>query len=543
MSRSRGLLVGILSMLLAAMAWLVSREPRLWGGSTIAMPLPVPEGDQEIAWIHTVINAASWERFVAGALHARPSLGDIEIDDSRAFLEQSTDIPELVLRRNGSVGKLRIRWYKVNSEANIPYWAGALARRSPAPLAIVGGGTSDRAVELAVAVAGQPTWRGPKPLLFFTTATANHITLPDDATGFSQDLMQLYPQRSFRICFTDQQIAQAILDFVWQAPDLRPQGCLLASLSAIPQAAQGPTSAAVWGTLALLAAQTDAAAPMFFTIQWQDDPYSSDLADQFKSVMDESSHQSRQVRLDKTLPTFRRFHAYHHEVQYSVGSFHRVTAVEANAVDFVLTQLPTLPGQRSLLVVPAAPAPTRRVLNALSSNAPYAGRHLVAVSGDAINFNTVYRDADLSWPTQAPRIPLVFFAHQNPVAWTVEPEPRGRLARAPSTTELLPPNSTEDVLHNANLVRLIAQASFDATGLVPDSDRLAERLRQRQPAFFDADGNRLGGSGEYVLCLRPRMDDPALGSAPLGVIGSLEVWHRDGQHRWKLIRSLPIELP
>ena len=42
------------------------------------------------------------------------------------------------------------------------------------------------------------------------------------------------------------------------------------------------------------------------------------------------------------------------------------------------------------------------------------GRFLV-VNGDAIDFNTVYRDGNLTWPVQDLPFQLVFFCHRNPV--------------------------------------------------------------------------------------------------------------------------------
>src|SRR5205814_8552542 len=114
------------------------------------------------------------------------------------------------------------------------------------PIAFMGGASSDRAIELAQALDEQKTWKGPRPLLFITTATANTVIDPD--THANESLLRLYPDRSFRGCFTNEAMARALVDFVWQSPDLRPTG------------------------------KPDARA---YVLAWQDDPYSVDLAEQF----------------------------------------------------------------------------------------------------------------------------------------------------------------------------------------------------------------------------------------------------------------------
>ena len=86
----------------------------------------------------------------------------LRVDDRRAFLDQTTAVPEVVLGVDGTAGKLRIRWYKLTSETDSGYWVRRLAQRDPPPLAFIGGGTSDRAVELARALADQTGWPGPR---------------------------------------------------------------------------------------------------------------------------------------------------------------------------------------------------------------------------------------------------------------------------------------------------------------------------------------------------------------------------------------------
>src|SRR5438094_528019 len=84
----------------------------------------------------------------------------------------------------------------------------ALALGTPPPLAIIGGGSSDRARDLARALnALHPVLPSP-PLLLITTATADEVGSQDEDNS-EPDLMKVYPERSFRFCFTNRQMAEA----------------------------------------------------------------------------------------------------------------------------------------------------------------------------------------------------------------------------------------------------------------------------------------------------------------------------------------------
>ena len=137
--------------------------------------------------------------------------------------DRTTAVPEIVIRRKGYAGGVRIRWYKVTDEASQEAWVKALARRDRPPIAVLGGWSSDRAKELADAMRDAP-WAGEKPLLFISQATADEVYRAADSypVGYvPPQLIKLY-DRSFRFCFTNKQMAEAVTDYVFSDKDLRP---------------------------------------------------------------------------------------------------------------------------------------------------------------------------------------------------------------------------------------------------------------------------------------------------------------------------------
>jgi hypothetical protein len=529
--RQRIFAIGVALVVIAAVSGWVAF--RLGGMRGTRRPLPVPPGDCEIAWFHTATNLNTWERFVAGMHYAARSLPDLDVDDSQAFPEMTAGVPEVVLSWHGIREKLRIRWYKQSSQAGIADWVHSLAQRNPPPLAIIGGGSSDRAMELAQALARQSEWRGAPPLLLMTTATADKLQSAEE-TFRELDLIRVYDGRSFRFCFTNRQMARAVVDFVWNHRELRPRrplwsiGATLAVLS--------PWDA----LLPCISARNDPFPAEVFRVQWNDDPYSVDLANQFGYVLmmppaDEDGidrpwvgELMARARLD---------------IASSIGGYLRPnpdedsTARRLAAGDAFHIPIPREPFQRSLLVLPVSPHPARRLLTALNAASPEIGRHLVALTGDSINLNHVYRDGPLMWNVRIVPIPLVFFAHQNPVAW--DPPPQSDTALA---VRLDPPNSTDEVLHFADMVRILCRTIFPQSRsaganspIVSRADDLAARLRSLDPPYFDDLGNRRVGTGEFVIYLRPRRpDDPA---RPLA---TLEVWTHQADG-WHPVRP-PLEL-
>lgn len=480
-------------------AWLVRGD-----GSQLPA---VPDGDREIAFIHAATSVSAWERFVTGVNRVSRDWPAVHVDDANAFPEATTATPELVLTLDGAPGRLRIRWYKLSKDANAAEWAGRLGRRDPSPLAIIGGGSTDRAVDLATALANQTNWLGDRPLLFITTATASSIG--DVLTP--TNLMNVYAGRSFRMCFTNEQIASAVVDFVLSQPDLKP--------STNP--------------------------PIVSALRWDDDPYSVDLANQFHKVFHESPLGPTLVYETRPVP-------------FSVGGQYSPNAWEAQAADRLVAQLSAAPAGRQVLVLPTVAAPARRVLRTLTGGLPLVGRNLVVLTGDSINLNNVYRDADIGWNVRALAVPLVFFAHQNPVGWDRPPAdedrtwPAVRPTAVPTVNEsepyfAAPPTNTDEVFLHRDLVKLLVESAYGASNkLAGGADELADRIRSRQPAVFGPTGDRLGGRGEHILVLRPHFAE-ATGTTLNQVqdTATLEVWTRSNdtnptKSRWTPVKRLTL---
>ena len=324
------------------------------GPSGLPDPLAVPDGDREMAWIHTTTGGDTWSLFVIGLKRTEmPADGvpsGLTVDDSNAFPERSTTVPEVVVGRAGFAGKLRVRWYKLSAEATTDGWVQALAARDPAPLAVIGGSTSDRAHDLAVALARQADWHGDRPLFLITTATVDTVlTDPDDPAGFARvpdqkNLIDVYPGRSFRFCFSNSQMVRAVTDFVLQDPTLRPGPTGWPGLRLIPAATAGP-----WAALPDLADL--GRRPTVFPLEWQDDPYSGDLYNQFREYLYEVlAGPGGPVSAPRIVrdPAF--------SIPFSVGGFSRPNGGEAAAVREILRQLPP-PGERSLVVLPEPEGP------------------------------------------------------------------------------------------------------------------------------------------------------------------------------------------
>lgn len=521
----------ILISLTLAVIVTASRLPWLHGTRMGVDPLPVPSGDREIAWLHNPTSFESWDNFVWGVKRAEMAEAGaptgLEVDDTAAFPHRTTAIPEIVIRRKGYQGSLRIRWYKVTDEATQEAWVSALARRDPPPLAVLGGWSSDRAKELADAMR-DTIWSGPRPLLFLGTATADKVDPEDDNASGDQgpSLISVYDQ-SFRFCFTNRQMADAVTDFVLSDPTLRPGSIGWAGLRSIPIIAAGPLAG-----ITALATETKVDWPSFpaFAIEWKDDPYSTDLSFKFREAF---------MKRTGEVAGFPKLNVEINPVPFSTGRMNRPNPVEAELAEHILNNLPPS-GTRTVLVVPSVTAPTRRVLRTLVQGNPAVGRRLVAVTGDGLGVNTFFRDRDFAWPVRSLPIPIVMFTHADPFAWDTP-----GTATPPHGYELEPPapgsvrSSTEDIQLFTRLTCVVSAGVFppDVTSIVSTPDALAANLRSLKPAFFDQAGNRLSGSGEHIVVLRPIFPGEAPANRP-HLDATLEVYKQGPiSQEWQLIHT------
>jgi hypothetical protein len=482
-----------------------------------AVPRPVPPGDQEIVWLYAATQGESWERFVAGIRRLEKDHPELELEvvqDTNVFPTQSTTVPELAVTLGKNPGRLWFRWYKLTNDLTTRDWVEALTRRQPPPLAIIGGGSSDRAHDLATALNDLRGRLAAPPLLAITTATADQVVVEKDewttitigGQEFRErkrdklDLMKVYPDRSFRFCFTNSQMARAVTDFIWSEPDLRPD--------------------------------TDTVSVPY----WEDDPYSQDLADRYCeafhrrvvkagarawawqagfAVLGGFPLDLKAVYRDEyPLVT----HFRHLSIAHSLGTFDRPNEWEAQAaakvMDEVDEQAP--PPQRPLLPLPAPSAqPARRFLRGLLRTAPTRADRFVVALGDSFDFNTVYRDRNLTWPIQDLPFTLVFFCHRNPV------DPAAFAPDSSETSDAIPDpagrttSGTDILLLYQDIAEALALAAYRDGRLAAGADALranlhAARWREGRLHFdgegrllFDPQGNRYSRSGEHVVWLEP----------------------------------------
>lgn len=467
---------------------------------------PVAAGDQEIAWLHPATSATTWERFVAGV----KEIPGIECDDRFAFPEDSMKLPAIGLSRKGQPGTLWIRWYKLTGLRTTALWVNELCHRRPPPLAVVGGGNSERARDLAIHLAGYrkqaqldeasspptPPKAEPKlPVLLITTATADQVHHP--VLG-EVDLMHIYADRSFRFCYTNRQMAEATCDFV------REQMGQEAGLQLTSQ--------------------------RISLVSWQDDPFSGDLAKQFEEIW--------------RLPTGTTPHpqVWSHRVAHSVGALNQPNQLETRAIQKLigetLSESVTLRG-RELLVLPGAAPQTRRFLRGLLRSDPNERFFWIVTTGDALDWNSVYRDRRLSWNIEDVPFPLVLFMHRNPV----ERQLNRDHAFAPETSGAVNARTTgtDDLLLYRDIGSALVKACFRDNLLLSDPDQLIVRLRAEQDeqgfSIFDALGNRQGKGAEYITLVQPLYD--GLRILPQSRIS---VFTRDpATQLWKRIESLHVD--
>lgn len=513
------------------------RIPGLANSSLRPEPKSVSDSDLEVAWISPPTDTNAWSDFVTGLKRAEMRVPGLHVDVSEAFPEHTTSVPEVALLRPPHEGKVLVRWYKSGSGATLADWVQALAARKPAPAAVVGGSSSDRAVELAAALNHEKRWHGDPPLLFITTATIDRVQAnPNDPSWFEKPgderlLTDLHPGRTFRFCFTNSQMADATTDYLMHDPTLMPGRGGWPGFLSVTGGTAGP-----WPAMAGLA-ELSAPGPTVFTFEWEDDPFSEDLGHEFKNAMLRRFTRKADPARPGMLPIAPSF-APRLQIPYSAGGFSRANRGESEAVRELLKTLPPL-GERSLLIIPTVTAPARRVLLALSERVPQGGRRFVAVTGDGLSVNAVYRDAEFAWPARSIPIPLVLFTHQNPFAWD---EPGGPVPPPGYKLERGMRASTQDILLYADIGTVLADAAFPATSapMATGADELAQRIRTREPRHFDERGNRLGGRGEHVAVLRPTLRYGADPSQPRPD-ARIEVYRRgENGPAWVLVKAVDV---
>jgi hypothetical protein len=516
-----------------------------------AAPLSVQDGDQEIVWLYAATSPGPWERFIKGVdtvverLQSASSDLGMEIDKRSAFPAETTTVPEVVLSAKRTMGRLRFRWYKLTSDLKTQDWVQALLERRPPPLAIIGGSSSDLGIELAQSLKDEAMLRNlgsASPLLLLSTATAD-----DDPSKGDRPLSDIYTGRTFRFCFTNRQMAEAVVDFIWGQNDLRPDGD-----------------------------------PVWLTY-WNDDPYSKDLMQRYLDALQLPATQAAAqdwARLasfaamggspfDGVGVAWGQFRlsipAYTASIPYSIGTFSRPNRWELDeAGRLIKMKLKDYPQQRRpLLVLPAATQPSRRFLRALVRFAPMEARRFVVATGDSLAFNTLYRDRNSAWPIQDLPFPLVCFFHRNPMD-QVDPDVRLLLENATRATEISvngpTPTGTEDLLLYVDILDALVQATFCGhASAVPSSvpasaDELKGKLSQvrwlktigrvsfdpANPPLFDERGDRRSGTGEHIVTLRPIFEGGEVLPAAKIEVWAWQTGSPAGERHWQRQVTLPV---
>ena len=330
--------------------------------------LPLAEGDQEVAWIYPATSGDSWERLVAALKSLEKDWHKVHADwpplrvsFEGAFLEQTASVPQIQLHFEGfASSKLWIRWYKLSGESDQQYWLEKLQRRGRAPLAVIGGDSSDRALTLATELNKmRSVWPDSDPLFLITSATANRfvtnvdqVITPDD----SPKLMEVYKDMSFRFCFTNDRIAESVLDFVRVHPNVWPEyQCDPFAATAIAGQEQ-PLDCL--GTLAVAGCLRPVS---LYALAWNDNRYSQDLAYRFCQEF---------VRLFYQDDNDAAFNHYSYNyVQYSVGDFYQPNPSEVQRMAMYLgeSRERRFTSTHQLLAIPAGVQPTRRFLRRSAS--------------------------------------------------------------------------------------------------------------------------------------------------------------------------------
>ena len=481
----------------------------VWGNPNESQLKALDDGDQEIALIEPATSSDDWGRLITALKlleidwpKINPMLPKLRVSLSDAFLPLTAEVPEIVFSFGDAAGPtLRLRWYKISGEHDAASWIRKLQARGRPPLAIIGGGTSDRAVRLARKLQdAYPEPEQPSPVLLITTATA-------EKTNKGKPLIEVYQKRSFRFSFTNQKMVTSLLTFVKHRiyPDQEKDWAQNLWVPRTAEPAVAPNGDA--GTM--------------HAVTWEDERYSQDMTELFQSEF-RKRHPKGEFIGEGT-------------IRHSVGGFYHPSPEElAHVGTFLALRTPIRP--HSFLVLPTQMVRMRRFLINLRQRSPLDARNLVIVNGDAISFNSVYRDRDVVWNILDLPYSLVFFAHRSPIdrsaGFTWIKKDRAGAAEVfpqPTTT------GTHDILLYRDIFEAILYAAYDKGQLLSDSLEVRKRLQAtcwfhppggkaeaermrvcnprvhafdpEPPRFFDEAGNRQSHTGEHIVWLKPNFTD------------------------------------
>ena len=534
-----GLVIGV-ALLLAV--YLILRGTNVLGLPALAEVKPVPAGHQEIAWLAPATSDEAWERLVAGVRYLIqqwptlvPNTPPLEANFERAFLDPTADIPEVGLYFQGrQKAVLWLRWYKLSSEIGSRLWLQKLTARKPPPLAILGGDTSDRAVHQGQLLTEHlADWQGKPPLFLVTTATADRHYRGDFKLTRKNwpKVMEVYKDRSFRFSFTNARMADAVMEFVRQHPEVwltvKREPAFAAALI---------SDGTALGSLNFLAAGGYFQSYHLYAPAWADDIYSLDLADRFIDVFLAEFLRGRDAST-----SFRNSY-----IPYGVGDFNLPNPREAMEIGIFLAHVGGFRNQNQMVVLPTTSQRARRFLRTLCARVPLDLRNLVVMSGDAITFNNIYRDHDLDWNILDMPVPLVFFSHRNPI------NPAAGFGQ--KMDNYVSTTGTQDLLLYADILNAFLQAAFQDQTLVADADVLRERLQLTRwykgkvlnPGFaaappdstdlFTAEGERNHKTGEHVVWLKPEFTGNRVDAK-----ATITVWRIGTQGWYQTGASLEVE--
>ncbi len=491
---------------------------RYWAGSGTADVRGVPAGHQEIAWISPATNGDAWERLIAALellqrearAPAQPGTSAPALDPTfrvnfdNAFLPLTADVPEVSLSfADAPDAKLWIRWYKLSGENPSSSWFEKLSRRASAS---VGhrrrGDDGPRLFQARALQKIRAAWPGPAPLYFITTATAERYDPREFQTGEIPHntwpkLMEVYAGRTFRFCFTNTRMVEAVLDFVSQNLQLAAQRRAIRRSLPASSLRQRPS------------ARSPCSVPPA-TCNLFSYPRLFGRTTAIPRIWARSScNDSRTRPPPKMCPS---------------PTFTTITFTIASATFWNRTPKKHWQWAFTWLAIGncATSGNCWRCQRALSAPGafcvPCAGRlpwrHATSSSSLATALSSITSTGIASLPGTSRICP----SHWS---FSAIATPSTRLpALGRKDTEGTPSNTgTQDVLLNRDIIETLIHAAFDGQHLVADAEVLHERLRHTRWSkgrvlnemkestagvpFFDATGNRQPDTGEHIVWLRP----------------------------------------